>query len=775
MQNTIMGRKIMRIVLFFVSIVQIRSEICMNETCEYHFVVRRSRTMMHTKRYASGWEDSNLVELKGRHLYMKPSQFHRDTNRNTSVNPDDIITADGLSRNIIVVNDQFPGPPIEVTEGAQVVVHVENQFIAQGTSIHWHGMHQRRTSYMDGVSFITQCPIQPKQTFTYRFKADPVGTHWYHSHITNQRADGLFGMLIVHDKKKLKRVQQAAETVIRFPFILNDWQHTDASTLDLMSPWRQERRGAGELVNPPSHRGYSHDGIKTSSLQYISGMINGKGRWNGNLAPLTEFNVTSNARVVFNLVNAGLEYAFKVSIDQHMLTVTQSDGHDIVPFVCQSLIVYPGESYDLEITANQTIDKYWVRAVTLRAGTGWDPIPDNITWDALAILSYEGATGKIDPESSPITCLVDANCVVLNCPFAGYPESENIRCHSIAETRRLGDDHDHDVIAGRANDSYVEHILNFGFPIGSSINAHKFKNPNAPLHEPNNGAVPCPANNECATSGKGCLCTNTIALKHNQLIRLTFTNYGSYPTARLAHHFIHLHGHSFEILKMGYPEYNITTGRKTENNTDIVCENQHCSLHHWAEGHPKDLNFDHPPLKDTVVVPSAGYVVVQFRADNPGFWFMHCHAILHVMEGMELAFNEAEELHLPPPKGFPTCAPFTWTAEEYNRTIRGEAETTTTIATTTDRLDVTVKPLDQQGQYNSTVFWAVVGPMIAVIVLLVIALCCVVKRSRHEKFIQEHKHQINPTDSSVYYEGKLTSLNGSKPYEKGVDNSGYRS
>lgn len=29
--------------------------------------------------------------------------------------------------------------------------------------------------------------------------------------------------------------------------------------------------------------------------------------------------------------------------------------------------------------------------------------------------------------------------------------------------------------------------------------------------------------------------------------------------------------------------------------------------------------------KDTVSIPSKGYAVVRFKADNPGWWFIHCH------------------------------------------------------------------------------------------------------------------------------------------------------
>lgn len=29
----------------------------------------------------------------------------------------------------------------------------------------------------------------------------------------------------------------------------------------------------------------------------------------------------------------------------------------------------------------------------------------------------------------------------------------------------------------------------------------------------------------------------------------------------------------------------------------------------------------HPPVKDTIIVPSGGYVVIRFKANNPGPWF----------------------------------------------------------------------------------------------------------------------------------------------------------
>jgi FtsP/CotA-like multicopper oxidase with cupredoxin domain len=40
------------------------------------------------------------------------------------------------------------------------------------------------------------------------------------------------------------------------------------------------------------------------------------------------------------------------------------------------------------------------------------------------------------------------------------------------------------------------------------------------------------------------------------------------------------------------------------------------------------------PRKDTVIVPAMGTVTVDFVADNPGQWALHCHNIYHAEAGM---------------------------------------------------------------------------------------------------------------------------------------------
>ena len=94
----------------------------------------------------------------------------------------------------------MPGPTIIARKNQLLRVKVYNELPnSEGISIHWHGIHQKSSYEMDGVSFITQNRIDAFQSFTYKFRTTPSGTHWYHAHSGAQRTDGLFEALIVKD------------------------------------------------------------------------------------------------------------------------------------------------------------------------------------------------------------------------------------------------------------------------------------------------------------------------------------------------------------------------------------------------------------------------------------------------------------------------------------------------------------------------------------------------------------------------------------------------
>jgi len=74
------------------------------------------------------------------------------------------------------------GPLIEANWGDWFEITVINDLADEGTTIHWHGLRQAQSPEMDGVPSLSQCPIAPGQSFTYRFQAEVYGSSWYHSH-----------------------------------------------------------------------------------------------------------------------------------------------------------------------------------------------------------------------------------------------------------------------------------------------------------------------------------------------------------------------------------------------------------------------------------------------------------------------------------------------------------------------------------------------------------------------------------------------------------------
>jgi len=103
----------------FILMTSTAGEVCRGPVCEFRFVVSLAETM--TTRI-----DGKVfnVQLNGTRLQVVENSLRRAVDYpdiiGRTVNPDDVITVDGYSRDVIVINDQFPGPTIEVMEGVQV-------------------------------------------------------------------------------------------------------------------------------------------------------------------------------------------------------------------------------------------------------------------------------------------------------------------------------------------------------------------------------------------------------------------------------------------------------------------------------------------------------------------------------------------------------------------------------------------------------------------------------------------------------------------------------
>ena len=621
------------------------------------------------------------------------------------------IVADGTTRrNLMVVNDQLPGPTIIGYKNQRVRINVTNNLGKEAITLHWHGQHVNGTSgsqnqFSDGVPFITQCPTLPSNSFVYDFRFYPAGTYWYHSHQYDERSDGMYGGLIILDPDETPTDQdpEIEDNPEEHTITLFEWFPVNSDS------WTEAPYTLPDLVNTsiPYRSVPTNDGTGASSRQFFAGFMNfGGWRYNPSASdcvrvannPLPFFNIERGKRYRFRMIGSQVTYAYKFSIAGHRLRVIATDGIDAtIPNSLTSevdfIIVHVGERYDFVLEASQPVDNYLMLIETLE-------VPSKLMEQGYcikahrgyAVLHYDGASNQLpanfDDSYNPLTRCENTQCFALNCPFEAYPSDLNITCIDVLQMELTNPEPVPD------NDVSSSVFLNFAFSRGPSVNDRVFEYPQSPpLSQPEDippnlfcqytevqQPVTADAGPESSNSSVvpadiikpeppfTCVHTYTVT---TDTVEMVFTNLGTPKTVRGgAAHPIHLHGHHYFVMDIGYPSY-FPNGTVNSSNTAIDCsaDGGICNVGAmWTNGMPPPSPCEANntcPLKDTVIVPPGGYVRIRFPRDNWGWWIMHCHIEPHLLGGMAMVVNETSVPgHFPVPNGFPKCANFDFLPQE---------------------------------------------------------------------------------------------------------------
>ncbi|KAE8691244.1 hypothetical protein F3Y22_tig00110890pilonHSYRG00167 [Hibiscus syriacus] len=240
-------------------------------------------------------------------------------------------------------------------------IQLKNDYLPLKLSTHQHinhttfgcsrGFQVEKMTWMiatDDTEGVTQCPIMPGTTFTYRFVVDRPGTYLYHAHYGMQRDSGLYGSVIVGlpDGESEPFTYDYDRSII-----LNDWYH--ATTTD-------------QAV-----------GLDSVPFRWVgepqSLLIHGRGRFNCSSIPIpssdpglcnASYSDCSPYRMI---VVPGKTYRLRIS----SLTSLSALSFQIQslrpmgilwrPFVVQNLFIYSGETYSVLVTADQDPTRnYWI-------------------------------------------------------------------------------------------------------------------------------------------------------------------------------------------------------------------------------------------------------------------------------------------------------------------------------------------------------------------------------------------------------------------------------
>ncbi|MBA0592077.1 L-ascorbate oxidase homolog [Gossypium raimondii] len=236
----------------------------------------------------------------------------------------------GVYQRVILINNQFPGPPIEAVTNDNIIVNVINQ-LDEPFLITWHGIKQRKASWQDGV-LGTNCPIPPHSNWTYKFQLkDQIGTYMYYPSTSMHRAIGGFGAVNVNQRSVISIPYPAFAG--DFTLLIGDWYKAGDKAL-------RKRLNSGLVLPLP-------DGLLINGLHKSSVFTGQKGK-----------------TYRFRITNVGISTSINFRIQGHSLILVEVEGSHSLQEVYESIDIHPGQSITALVTLRGAIKDYYIVAST---------------------------------------------------------------------------------------------------------------------------------------------------------------------------------------------------------------------------------------------------------------------------------------------------------------------------------------------------------------------------------------------------------------------------
>lgn len=354
---------------------------------------------------------------------------------------------------------------------------------------------------------------------------------------------------------------------------------------------------------------------------------------------------------MLRIINAALNDELFFAIANHTLTVIDIDAVYTKPFTTTAIMITPGQTTTVLLTANQFPDASGMFAMAARPYlTSFFPFDNSTT---VGFLQYKnmGNFGKIRSPynlqlynlpkmedtafatkfsdslrslaSSQYPCnvpkTIDKRVIVtISLNLQDCPKNQT--CNGLNGKR---------FAASMSNQSFVRPSLsvleNYYKNLSSGIFSSDF--PEMPPTAFDYTGVDPLRENMNAEFG-----TKLLVVPYGTNIEIViqdtaFLNVENHP--------IHVHGHNFFIVRRGFGNYDEAKDTATYNLVD-------------------------PPERNTVAVPKGGWAAIRIKADNPEVRFIHCHLEEHAFWGLAMGFivknsPRKSQTLLPPPKDLPAC------------------------------------------------------------------------------------------------------------------------
>ncbi|OBA23783.1 hypothetical protein METBIDRAFT_37244 [Metschnikowia bicuspidata var. bicuspidata NRRL YB-4993] len=296
--------------------------------------------------------------------------------------------------------------------------------------------------------------------------------------------------------------------------------------------------------------------------------------------------VEPDTTYLMRIVNVGGFVSQYLYMEDHEFTVVAVDGIYVQPNTTEMIYITAAQRYDVLITTKNDTSKNYA-FMSKFDETMLDLIPDDLLLNSTNYIIYDESLDK------PDQYYVDSIDDYLD-DFYLVPESGE----------ELLDDSDHLVTLDVMMNNLMDGV-NYAF-----FNNITYTVPKVPI------LATAISAGEFATNSYIYGNVHPIVLAKDEIVDIVINNEdtGKHP--------FHLHGHVFQL---------IARGEGVDDDQDPVAYD--------PDNH--DPFPEYPMIRDTVYVNPQSYIVLRFKADNPGVWFFHCHIEWHLDQGLAVAFIEA--------------------------------------------------------------------------------------------------------------------------------------
>lgn len=515
---------------------------------------------------------------------------------------DTIVNFTGKEKRAIAVNGQIPMPTLTFTEGdtAEIVVH---NFLKENTSLHWHGVFLPNKE--DGVPFLTQMPIRPGTSYTYRFPIIQTGTHWYHSHSGLQEQIGMYGSFIMLKKQTDPTFRKGIDDLPTVPIVLSEWTDINPENVHRMlhnaTDWFAIKKNATQSYGEAIKTGYFKTkltnewkrmlAMDVSDVYYDKVFMNGNS--NTNLKSVDGKILKAGDKVRLRISNGGASSYFWLRYAGGKITIVANDGVDVEPVEVDRLLIAVSETYDLVVSIPADSTAFELMATTedrtksasYYIGNGIkqliSPLPTLKYFEGMKMMNgMMKMNGDLDDMGMNMSLnQMDMNVVM-------YPEitgAEKNKKEMTGENIHMKDQYNSNEMSDIVTLNYamLKSPTKTTLPQDAPVKVLKFE-----LTGNMNRYVWSMDNKVLAETDK-------IPVKKGEILKIILHNNS------MMRHPMHLHGFDFRVLN--------------------------------GQG-------EHAPLKNVLDIMPMETDTIEFLVNTEGDWFFHCHILYHMMSGMDRVF-----------------------------------------------------------------------------------------------------------------------------------------